>query len=363
MALRKISTIIVIAAAISLTGCRGDNSEKPKPPPLVKTVVIGDYRHVAMRTFPGIVSADKQVDLSFEVSGRLSELPVDEGSELKKGELIAALDPESYQATYDRTKARYELAAAQLKRAEPLVEKGYLSQSGYDQRVSDYDVGKANFRHAKIDLEHTQLRAPFDGIITKKMVDNHQYIQADQMVVAFKSVDEINIEANIPERVIAYVEGPYNRTVKVIFEVAPNREFDAVLKEFSADADPQTKTYKVTVSMPRPTYPKIFPGMTARIKVPLAGERKPYLLLPVGAVFEQSEQKMVWLVNADDQTLKAAPVQVGQLQGDKIEVTSGLKANDRVVVAGVHFLQEGEKVNIMQSDDTTSTQKKSTEAN
>ncbi|MCP4475777.1 MAG: efflux RND transporter periplasmic adaptor subunit [Gammaproteobacteria bacterium] len=362
MALGKISTIIVIAVVMSLTGCHGDSSDKPKPPPLVKTVVIGDYHRTAMRTFPGIVSADKQVDLSFEVSGRLTELPVDEGSELKQGDLIAVLDPESYQATYDRTKARYELAVAQLKRAKPLVKKGYLSQSGYDQRVSDYDVSKADFRRAKIDLEHTQLRAPFDGIVTQKIVDNHQYIQANHMVVVFKSVDEINIEANIPERVIAYVEGPYNHAVKVLFEVAPNKEFNAVLKEFSADADPQTKTYKVTVTMPRPKYPKIFPGMTARLKVPLAGERKPYLLLPVGAVLKQNGQATVWLVNADDQTLKAVPVQVGQLQGDKIEVTKGLKHHDRVVVAGVHFLQEGEKVNIMQSDGTTGEQKKQTEA-
>lgn len=349
MALRKITASIVAAIIISLVGCRGKDDDAPKAPPLVKTIIVGDYHRTTMRTFPGTVSADQQVDLAFQVSGRIEQLPIKEGSKLKRGELIAALDPQSYQALYDRTNARFVLADAQLKRATVLVKKGYLSQSGYDQRVSDYDVSKADFDRAKIDLDDTQLLAPFDGLVTKKIVDNHQYVQAKQSIVMFKAVDEINIEANIPERVIAHIEARHNSVVKVIFEVAPNKTFDATLKEFSADADPQTKTYKVTVTLPRPQKPTILPGMTARIEVSLATGKGAYLLLPASAVFKREAQPMVWMMKSDDQTVTATAVQVGQLRDSQIEIISGVSRGDRIVAAGVNFLQEGEKVTVMKA--------------
>jgi RND family efflux transporter MFP subunit len=353
---KRLYLLPVILALIFLLANCGKKAEKPKSivrP--VKSMLIKKRGDIITRNFPGKVIANKKSKLSFRVAGKLIELPVLEGDKLKKGQLVARLDPKRFKDQVDETHARYIWAKSQYERAQKLIKGNFISKSDYDKTRSDFLIVKSNLETAKRDLSYTYIYAPFAGYVATKYVDNHEFVKEKQPIIYLQYIAKIDIEINVPENLMINLkDSDPQREPVAIFEPIPNKEFKVTLKEFSADADPETRTYRVIYTMLQPKDVNILPGMSASIRVGVPdykGGTDKFIRIPSSAVFmSANNETSVWLIDSKNMTLKRQPIKVSRLSDKDIHVISGLEPGQRIVTAGVHFLKEGEKVRLLKDE-------------
>lgn len=403
---RAATAIIVVAA-----GC-----SRPAPPAAeivrpVKTSVVSAGGDSATRAFPGRVEASKLVELTFQVPGLLVSLPVREGQSVVRGDVIAQLRQEDFQARLgalqgelDRARAdlratragvrpeerqRLEAqvrsaeaslanAAAEYGRAGQLLRSRTISRAEFDRAEAANRVARENLEAARQTLEQSAvgreedilaaeagvrglearvveaslqladstLRAPYDGVIAQRFVEQGQNVRAKQPVVKFQDVAEIDIDVDVPESVMADVRSADITGLVAEFSAVPGRRFPVHIKEIAQRADPVTRTFSVRVAMLVPEGVNLLPGMTASVSMTYrrAGILGDRILVPITAIFKDgADGRAVWVVGPD-QAVALRRVSTGEASGGRIEIVEGLQPGERIAVAGVTFLRGGMRV-------------------
>jgi len=347
--------LLLLGALTMLAGC-----EQPEPPVTVdsrpvKTIVTGSNSGLDQRTFPAVVDAIRKADISFRVSGKLDSIMVKEGDRVEKGQLLATLDATDFKIALDDRKASFETARANYERAKELVDKGAISRVDHDNIRARFFSAQAALKEAEQNLEYTRLLASFDGVIAKRYVENYEEILKSKTIFALEDVSSLKLIIDVPENLMIMVNAhPERDKRKVVaeFDRIPGTRFDLNLLEAATKADPGSKTFKVTLTMPRAEGYNILPGMTATVIADMFPEESSTdesVTLPVSAVVaDSSKQPVVWVVDEDSMTVHARAVTTGLIAGDSIQVT-GLNTAERVVTAGAAFLREGMKVTLLQT--------------
>ncbi len=311
----------------------------------VKSMVLPEYQGKT-RTYPGTVRATNRVELSFNVLGTIIELPVKEGQRVKKGQLLARLDPKDYQALVTGAKAEYEKALADYRRAKELVKNGYVSRSDYDKTVSDKEVAASRLARARKSLEDTYLRAPFDGVIARRYVENFTDVRAKQPVLSLQDTHALEVVADLPEDVIALNRSSLPTSITARFSVLPGREFPVTISEIATHADPVTRTYQVVFALPAHEGVNLLPGMTAEVSVTRGSkttEGSPVFTITATALLEADGKTWVWVIDPKTNRVSRREVQA-EVIGDRAVVSQGLRPLERIATAGVHHLKEGQVV-------------------
>ncbi|MFC3680808.1 efflux RND transporter periplasmic adaptor subunit [Bacterioplanoides pacificum] len=353
----RLFTFAVVLLAIA--GCSQPQPETTKDAVRpVKMYQVPQANEVQMRKFPAQVQAAEQSALAFRVAGELLQLPVHAGREVRRGELLARLDPVNYRIAVDDRKARYQLATSQFQRIKDLFAQQQVSQSRFDQVKAELEIAKAALDAARTDLSYTYLKAPFSGVVGEVYVDNHQPVAAGKPVVMLQVRNQLEVRLQVPEYLMANIEAAPEKANGVMyqpeveFEVLPGKRFRAQYKEHTAQADKGTASYTVTLTLPRPPSLNLLPGMSASVHVDLnqvLSNRHHQILIPASAVFqhehqaEGSSQASVWVIKAD-MTISQRSIEVGELTQQGIEVRSGLQPGEQILAAGVHQAREGMRV-------------------
>ena len=364
--LRIAASLVIISAFFMTiwTAC-GENEEPPPKEVVrpVKMMTVTSSSEAFNRQLPGTVRAAQRVDLAFQVGGPLIKLPVEEGQNVKKGQLLARIDPQDFQVNLKNARGQLAKADAALSRAQKEYDRivrirqqdpGAASESMVDRRLADLDKAKADIKSlratveaAQDELNYTYLRAPFSGVIATKYVDNFQEVRAKQPVVTLDDLSYVEILIDVPEIVMATArQGDVSATAE--FTGAPGKRYPLSMKEFSTRADPKTQTYRVVTTMPMPDDIRVLPGMTATV---VATEKNKeaadtFFTVPASAVFaDEAGQSHLWVVNTESMTVHRRKVATGDLTGqDSIMITEGLKPGETIVTAGVSMLREGMEV-------------------
>lgn len=339
---------ITLGLALALWGCGEEpQTEAAMPQPVkLQTVNGGDG---ALRHYPGKVVATEGSELAFRVSGQLERFPVRAGEQVKKGQLLAALDPSDFRNQLADRQAQYDLAESQYQRGISLRERGVISEAQFDEIEAKRRQAQAALSLARDNVNYTRLKAPYGGTVARTEVENYQFVQAKQPILYLQGDKNIDIEFAVSERFFTNLRKDgedYQPDVR--FEGAPNTTFKASYKEHEASADDRTQTYIITLTMPNPEGIMVLPGMSVDVAIDLSQIMRATDTLPVvpaGAVFnpDGEEGAHVWRHQEDD-TVTAVPVTLGEVVGGGVQVTSGLEPGDRIVVAGVHRLKEGQTV-------------------
>ena len=350
VAVSKKGLIAICLLGLVLSGC-----EKEEPPVLadtprpVKTVVLEGGSGSTMRQYPGRVRAASRADLSFEVAGKLIELPAKEGQVVQEGELVARLDDRDLSSDLKSAKAENENAEANFRRGATLVKDGFISKTDYDKLLAQRDVTAAALTRAQKAVEDTRLIAPFTGRVATRLVENFQDIQAKQAIVRLQDIEQLEILIDIPENRAIRVREEGRDSVKIhaVFEAAPGREFPLTIKEFSTEANPETQTFEVVLTMPQPEGLLLLPGMTSMVWAELekAGQEagaKSFVVPATALYADEAGKKHVWIVDPQSNTVTKRAVETGDLSGKAdIRVVSGLKVGEMVAVSAVNRLREG----------------------
>jgi membrane fusion protein, multidrug efflux system len=249
---------------------------------------------------------------------------------------------------HDRAETSYRVAQEDYKTARKMLEQGTIAREE-DIQAKEADVrGLENQTvEANLQLEDCTLRAPYDGVIAQRFVEEGQNIRAKDRVVKFQDVDEIDVVVDIPETVMAAdIRSADIQQMVAEFSAAPGVQFPVHMKEVAQRADPVTQTFTVRVGMKAPPDLNLLPGMTATValtyqRASILGDR---ILVPIGAVFQESAGTQVaWIIGPDGKVGRS-PVKVGVVTGGSVEILKGLQPGDRIAIAGVSFLRDGMKV-------------------
>ncbi len=365
--LALIAPVIFVITTVLTTGCSEKVQEVKKVEVRpVKTIVVEAPDAGGIRYFPARVDANKKAEIAFRVSGKVAKLLVKEGDRVKKGDLIATLDPTEFQLKVNNKKALFTRAGKDYKRGKELVEEGNISRVDFDRIEANYQTSQSDFKLAKQQLAYTKLKAPFDGTIARRHIQSFEEIQSKQSIVTLNDNQILEVKFDIPERLLLglkikeQAEGRKledDIPVSASFQGGSNKQYPLKFKEISTKADAKTQTFNVTYIMPKPVGIIVLPGMSASVRVDITSfkNKDTAFYLPVTAVVANADlNATVWEVDEKSMMVHPVPVKVADMKGQLIRIVDGLTAGQRVVITGVPFLYEGLKVSFMkQSEQAT----------
>lgn len=340
---------VILAVAILLAACgskKGSNENFVRP---VKTTTV-ESRSEIRKDFSGIVEAVEYVKLAFRVSGQIINLPVIEGQRVKKGELIAAIDPRDIALQYAADKAAYETAAAQVERNKRLLSKQAISVQEYEISLANYQKAKSAFELSTNNMRDTRLTAPFEGSIEKRLVENYQRVNSGEGIVQLVNTQKLRIKFTIPDGYLPLLRARDQR-FRVEFDIYKGHIFNAKLEEF-LDISTDGTGIPVTITIDDPSFDhalyEVKPGFTCNIRFsadvgPMVQEDM--TVVPLSSIFGESngKQTYVWIVN--DHKVSRREIKVVSPTGDaQVFVSEGLKPGEKIITAGVYQLVEGETV-------------------
>ncbi|UYO73044.1 efflux RND transporter periplasmic adaptor subunit [Halomonas qinghailakensis] len=343
--IRLLPALLVLLLVAGAADAEDQNEQPPRP---VKLITLEASGAALQRQFPARVEATTRSNLSFRMAGELLEVNVSPGQQVTEGTLIARIDDRNVRSELDSARSRLELAQATRERMRYTLERGAISQARFDESEAEWRAARATFEQAEEQLENTQLRAPYDGVIAQVPVDNRQIVQVQETVAVIQQPGQLDVVFHLPQQIVQQI--PRSDSVSpfetaMAFEVRfgnSEKPYLAQLASYTTQASAQSLAYEVTLRLPQPDDITLLDGMSATVRLDLgqllpASDNAVWHLPPeaISYLADSPEQAVVWRFQSPDR-LEAVPVEVGRLTSKGLEVSGELDANDRVVAAGAH---------------------------
>ncbi len=352
--LARPATLLATLLAVTLFTACGDKetaTEENYVRP-VKVVEIDSATMERTYEFPGQIQASQQLDLAFEVPGKLTAINVKEGDFVKKGDLVATLDTRDYQSSLNSAKATVEEAKLERDRNQRLFDQQAGSKEAVEKSNRSVETAQANFEKAKKAFEDTSLKAPFSGVVAKVFVDDFQNVTANQDIVVMQDTTTFEAVIDIPETLwvlanpdLSNEERTKRSRPEIRLTALRSARFPATISETSMLADPKTRTFQVTLAFSPPADLNISPGMTAAAIIHWTGEAlrdAAAYTVPVGAVgFDDAGKAYVWKIDPEKMTASRLEVEAGEVTDGKIGISGELAAGELIAGSGVAQIREG----------------------
>ncbi len=337
---------------LSLLALAACNKEAPSVAVVERsamTLVVGAQASASSNQYSGEIRARHEAALGFRIGGKLVERLVDAGAQVKAGQVLARLDAADTGLQASAADAQYQLAEADAKRYRELRGKGFVSQAALDAKETALKAAAAQAGLSRNQASYTVLRADRAGVVAATLAEVGQVVSAGQTVLRVAQAGEREVAIAIPESQINHIKVGDAAEVSLWSNGSESAHLAGRLRELSPMADAASRTYAARIALAA-TDADIALGMTAQVRfnTPASGGD---LLVPNSAIFQQGDQAAVWIVAADH-SVSLRPVQIGAYRDEGALISNGLKAGERIVIAGVHKLSVGEKVRAIDSGAT-----------
>jgi RND family efflux transporter MFP subunit len=350
---------LVVCGVLLVAACGKRAPTAPAPRPVVSASVHPDST-AASTTFPGDVQPRYSTPLSFRVAGKIIERSVRLGDDVKAGQIVARLDPSDYdknltsaRAQLDAAQHRYQFAKQQLDRDTAQANANLIARSQLEQTQDSYASADAARTQAQQQLalaenqrRYADLIATHAGVITAENADTGQNVQAGQAVYNLAWSGDVDVVCDLPESAIAGLRA--GAVARVSLPALPGRAYTAHVRELAAAADPQSRTWRVNLTLDHPDA-AVRLGMTANVTLPQgaagAGAQPgaTTFTIPATALFHDADSPALWIVRSDN-VLELRRITVSRYDARTITVSAGLANGERIVLQGVHTVNAGEKV-------------------
>jgi RND family efflux transporter MFP subunit len=330
----------------------------PEPIRPVKTILVSQEPGEATLSLPGEVRARRDTPLAFRVGGKVTGCLVNLGDTVRRGQILAQLEPADYQlasqsgaAGVAEAHSALTLAEAELVRYRNLQEKGFVSVAVLEQKQAAADASRARvdaLQSAHTEqtrqLAYTSLVAENDGIVSAYDCNVGQVVNIGQPILHLAQAAGKEIEIYLPETALQHVHSVTKFTVNL--NALPGQSYQGTLRELAAAADPVTRTYVARIAI-KDANAAMQLGMSATVVA--QAKDSPVtrgICLPLVAVVSRDSHPMVWKVDAAGRVHAAAIFIEGE-EGNAVCIASGLNRGDVVVAAGANLLHEGERVKLL----------------
>ncbi len=352
-----------LPAALLVVGLLGAgcSSEAPATDDVrpVRTMILAPVSIDADAELSGEVRPRIESRLGFQVAGRVSSRRVELGQRVRRGDVLATLDPADFTLTATAASAQLSAALverdqqrADIKRFEDLHRQGFISAAELERRRAQLDAAEA--RHAQAsalaDVSTNQaayatLRAPADGVISAVDAEVGQVVGAGQSVVRVALAGDKEVAVSIPETRLEQFRRA--ETVRVTLW-AHRQELSGRVREIAPIADPATRTFAARVTLIEPPA-EVALGMSATVRFSSA-PMPPSLAVPLTALLREGDATYVWRLDRQAMTVARSPVTVAGVSGNQVILGGGVQAGETIVTAGVHLLKPGQKVRLLDVD-------------
>lgn len=356
MRLRSIALAFV--SALALAGCNAQGEARHDMPP--RPVLVTEIHYaprVSDRVLPGVVKARIESDLGFRVAGKIARRLVDSGAIVKKGEPLAELDDsdlrlqvEQAEADLAAAKSAREQQDADLTRIETLHRQGWSATADLDKIRTAAEQARANLikaeRAASLAhdaLSYATLKADADGTVTGVMAEPGQVVAAGAPVVRLAHSGDKEASVAIPE---ALVERAKSADALAEFWALPNLFLHANLRELSPNADPTTRTYEARYSL-KDAPAAVALGMSASVR--LSGGAEKVARAPLGAVLDEGDGPLVWIVNEATGAVTPSKVKIVAYDNESALIAGGAPEGALIVALGAHKLDPSQKVRVIRN--------------
>lgn len=353
--------LLFAALVLALSACGKESAPPANIERPALTQVVGALASDSFHVYSGEIRARHEIALGFRVGGKITQRLVDAGAVVKAGQVLARLDSADAGLQAGSADAQYQLAEAEVKRYRLLLSKNFVSQSALDAKEAALRSLSAQAILARNQSAYTTLVAEHAGVVMATLAEVGQVVSAGQTVIKLAQDGEREVAIAIPESQFAELKVGMKAEVSLWGEGSENYQRVGRLRELSPAADAASRTYAARVSLPDGAAPL---GMTAQVRFPVkSGEEKNAesgsgdplknktagkLLVPLTAIFQQGDKAAVWIVAADH-SVSLRPVQVAGYRDDGAVIASGIAAGERIVSAGVHKLNAGEKIHALEN--------------
>lgn len=343
--------LLTLCATLLLCGCHKETEEVAAPRP-VWVMKVGATSHQASGSYTGEVRSRYESAIGFRIAGKITSREVNVGEMVKKGQLIARLDPndsrlnaQAASAEVQTAQANLALAKSELARREQLYQKQFISKSALESYETQVKTTQARLAQAQSQAAvsqhqtaYTQLIADRAGVIGMIQAEPGQVVAAGQTVAQIYDLQTLEIQISVPETTID--------TLKIgdAAEIRLNesaQSYRGRIREISPAANRQTHAFDLRIQV-LDADPRIKLGMTADVTFSLPN-RAERMIVPTTAVTQDGQQAAVWVIDSQ-QKAHVRPVTTGPLSEQGIEITSGLQAGETIATIGVHTLTEGMQV-------------------
>lgn len=345
---------LALGAILLLAGCKADVPAAPTQRSVLVQAVTGGATNASIYT--GEIRARYEFDLAFRVAGKLAARLVDAGAEIKAGQALAKLDPTDLQLAASAARAQlsaaesdFATARTERERYSGLLGKKFVSQAAFEAKDNAFKSAQGRLEQARSQSQisgnqasYGTLSSEFPAVVIAVLADAGQVLSAGQAVFRLARPEEKEVLIAVPESRVAELKAAKKITVNLWAD--PKISMSGELRELSPAADLATRTYAARIRIHNPP-PEVRLGMTARILLVATGdEGVGPLHVPLGAVIDQGNGPLVWVVS----TGKANPraVKVAQFGETGVTITEGLQAGELVVIAGASKLEPGQAVEV-----------------
>jgi len=339
---------VVVAALLAvfvMLGCKdqesmadvaGNDRQAPAIPVAVTVIEPVSIKDVVF--LPGETEAYEDVKVAANTSGRVEWIGPREGQSVKKGDLLAKIDVSALKASLEHAQAAYELADDLYQRRRRLYDNKIIAREELDQSETQLKLAAADLEQIKVRYSHGFPKSPVTGIVNHLYLEAGEYAEAGKPIANIVNIDRIKINVQVPELDVRYVERGQATPVRI--DAFAERMLTGIVDFVAFKADPATKTFLVRSIIENPSH-NIRPGMIGRVAfvrrtIPDA------LTAPLFAIVDKGGERIVFIEK--DGVAQSRIISIGVIEGDRVQITSGLKAGDHLIVKGHTEVEDGMRV-------------------
>ena len=348
---RQIQRLSLLAVmTFFLAACSDNKKQDSKAPVAVSAIEVGTEAHAGSNEYVGTIVERLGTSLSFEVPGKVMKLMVDNGDPVRKGQLLAVIDPTSLRETHRATLATLRQAEDACKRFEPLHRQGTISDIKWMDLQTKLEQAQTAEQLARTQLSHTQLTAPFSGVISERPAEQGMTVMAGQPIYHLVDIASVDVNVSVPETEVSAIQIGSKASVKV--SALDGRSYVAVVKEKGVVANAVSHTYDVKLSVSG-SDGKLMPGMVCSVWLHAgssvvnqeAASSSVQISVPTNAVkLDADNRRFVWTVVAGK--AKRQYVTIGDFIHGGVSILDGLRPGDRVITDGSQKVSEGMRVKV-----------------
>ncbi|MFP3977140.1 efflux RND transporter periplasmic adaptor subunit [Marinobacter sp. KMM 10035] len=340
-------------------GQMGEMLSQPQPPAEISATKARTEQWTPSIKAVGSIKAVNGIEVANEVPGVIEKINFESGDTVKQGDILIRLNASIIEASVRTRRAEAQLAEQEFKRISDLLPKRAVSQAQYDESKANFDAAQARVNETEAQLSKKVIRAPFDGTLGIRMVDQGQYVPTGTPIVEINMLDPIYVDFTLSEKNLQSVARGYD--VSATVAAVPQQEFKGKVSAINTSVNPETRTVRVRATLDNPQK-LLRPGMFATIQT-LQPDDRDVVTIPLTAISYNTYGDFVFVIEENDEgnlIVNRRSVETGETRDTQVAITSGLEAGEQVVSKGLLRLRAGQRVTIQ--DDGNGEQKQPQEA-
>jgi membrane fusion protein (multidrug efflux system) len=280
------------------------------------------------------------VEVVSRVQGLAANLLTEEGDRVKEGQLLLNLEKEELRLQLEQAKVALQQAQGTYDRTKALQDRQMVSQQEYENARNQLDNTQVTLREVQLRLDYADIRAPIDGVVMLRSVEQGDLVRTNQVVFAVADLEPLQARIRVPEKRMTQVQ--VDQEARIMVDPVPDRVFPARVRRISPGVDPASGTVKVTLDVPSEGV--LRPGMFATVRI-ITDSRTDALIIPKKALLLETDEDDVFV--AREGKAQRVRIELGYTDGDRVQVVSGLEEGDQVVTVGQEGLKDNAAVRVV----------------